>query len=96
MDMKEWNIQALRVQERKYIPVVLTKDEVKQIISRVDGVYQLILKLMYGCGLCMCEVLNIHIKDIDFEFDKVYICDSKSLKDRTVPLPVSIKDELMM
>jgi len=96
VDMKEWNIQALRAQERKHIPVVLTKDEVKQIISGVDGIYQLILKLMYGCGLRMSEVLNIRVKDIDFGFDKVYIWDSKSLKDRTIPLPVSIKSELRM
>ena len=93
-DMKDWNVQALRAQERKHIPVVLTKDEVKQVIERMDGVYQLIVKLMYGCGLRMSEVLNIRVKDIDFGFDKVYIWDSKSLKDRTVPLPLSVKDEL--
>ena len=42
----------------------------------------------------MSEVQNIRIKDIDFGFDKIYIWDSKSLKDRTVPLPLKIKDEL--
>ena len=51
-------------------------------------------KLMYGCGLRMSEVLNIRIKDIDFGYDKVYIWDSKSQKDRTIPLPLKIKDEL--
>jgi len=49
---------------------------------------------MYGCGLRMSEALNIRIKDIDFGFDKVYIWDSKSLKDRTVPLPQAIKQRL--
>jgi len=96
VDMKEWNIQALRAQERKHIPVVLTKQEVKQIINEIDGLYQVIVKLMYGCGLRMSEVLNIRVKDIDFGFDKVYIWDSKSLKDRTLPLPLSIKDELLL
>ena len=96
VDMKEWNIQALRAQERKHIPVVLTKLEVKQIISEIDGLYQVIVKLMYGCGLRMSEVLNIRVKDIDFGFDKVYIWDSKSIKDRTLPLPLSIKDELLL
>ena len=52
------------------------------------------VNLMYGYGLRMSEVQNIRIKDIDFGFDKVYIWDSKSLKDRTVPLPLKIKDEL--
>ena len=94
MDMKDWNIQALRAKERKHIPVVLTKHEVNEILERMSGIYQLIVKLMYGCGLRMNEVLNIRVKDIDYGFDKVYIWDSKSLKDRTVPLPLSIKNEL--
>ncbi len=96
IDLKNENIQALRAKERKHIPVVLSKDEVKLIISNIQGLYQLMVKLMYGCGLRMKELLNLRIKDIDFSYDKVYIWDSKSLKDRTVPLPLSIKDELKL
>ena len=66
LDMSGWNIQALRAQERKHIPVVLTKDEVKNVISNLSGIYKLVVSLMYGCGLRMSEVLNIRIKDIDF------------------------------
>lgn len=94
VDISTWNIQALRAQERKHIPVVLTIDEVKKVIFNMKGIYQLMVKLMYGCGLRMSEVQNIRIKDIDFGFDKIYIWDSKSLKDRTLPLPHKIKDEL--
>ena len=88
IDTSEWNIQALRAQERKHIPVVLSKDEVHKVLQNLNGIYKLIVTLMYGCGLRMNEVLNLRIKDIDFGFDKVYIWDSKSLKDRTVPLPL--------
>ena len=95
VDMSSWNIQALRAKERKHIPVVLTKNEVMQIINEMSGVYKLMTQLMYGCGLRMKEVLNIRIKDIDFGFDKVYIWDSKSLKDRTIPLPLTLKKELL-
>jgi integron integrase len=94
VDISAWNIQALRAQERKHIPAVLTIDEVKKVILNMRGTYQLMVKLMYGCGLRMSEVQNIRIKDIDFGFDKIYIWDSKSLKDRTLPLPHKIKDEL--
>ncbi len=94
ISLKDQNIQALRAQERKHIPVVLTIDEVKSIILNMSGIYQLMVKLMYGCGLRMKEVQNIRIKDIDFGFDKIYIWDSKSLKDRTLPLPLKIKEEL--
>ncbi len=92
--LKDENIQALRAQERKHIPVVMTKGEVKKVIANLTGTYQLIVYLMYGCGLRMNEALNIRIKDVDFGFDKVYIWDSKSLKDRTVPLPQAIKQRL--
>ncbi|BFU78870.1 integron integrase [Arcobacter sp. 15-2] len=94
ISLKNENIQALRAQERKHIPVVLTIDEVRNIIVNMKGIYQLIVKIMYGCGLRMKEVQNIRIKDIDFGFDKIYIWDSKSLKDRTLPLPLKIKEEL--
>ena len=96
IDSTKWNIQALRAQERKHIPVVLTKDEVKEVLQNLSGIYKLIVMLMYGCGLRMSEVLNIRLKDIDFGFDKLYIWDSKSLKDRTIPLPIKLKDELQV
>jgi len=96
IDISEWNIQALRAQERKHIPVVLTKDEVKLVLGNLNGIYKLVITLMYGCGLRMNEVLNIRVKDIDFGFDKLYIWDSKSLKDRTIPLPLTLKDELQV
>jgi len=96
VDTTEWNIQALRAQERKHIPVVLTKEEVAQVLQNLTGIYKLIVTLMYGCGLRMSEALNIRLKDIDFGFDKLYIWDSKSLKDRTLPLPLKLKDELQV
>jgi len=94
IDMSEWNIQALRAQERKRIPVVLTKDEVKLVIENLKGIYKLITMLMYGCGLRMNEVIRLRVKDIDFGFDKVCIWDSKSLQDRVVPLPLKIKQKI--
>ncbi len=96
ISLKNENIQALRAQQKKHIPVVLTLEEAREIILNVNGIYQIMLKLMYGCGLRMNELLNLRIKDIDFGYDKVYIWDSKSQKDRTVPLPTSIKNELQI
>ncbi len=96
IDMSEWNIQSLRAQERKRIPVVLTREEVQKIILNTSGIYNLIISLMYGCGLRMNEVLNLRIKDLDFRYDKVYIWDSKSLSDRTLPLPAKLKQRLQV
>ena len=96
VDMSKENIQSLRAKERKHIPVVLTKEEVMEVIGNVKGIYNLMAMLMYGCGLRMSEVLNLRIKDIDMGFDKVYIWDSKSLKDRIIPLPMKLKNRLLV
>jgi len=95
IDMSEWNIQALRAQERKHIPIVLTKDEVQKVLQNIPMEYSLVVHLMYGCGLRMNEALSLRIKDIDFGFDKIHIWDSKSLKDRTIPLPQKLKQQLV-
>ena len=95
IDMKSQNVQALRAQERKHIPVVLTAAEVASVLTQLSGVYELIVSLMYGCGLRMQEALNLRVKDIDFGFDKVYIYNSKSMQDRTLPLPAKLKERLM-
>jgi len=95
VDMSEWNIQALRARERKHIPVVLTKKEVKNVLQNIPMEYSLLVYLMYGCGLRMNEALSLRIKDIDFGFNKIYIWDSKSLKDRTIPLPLKLQQQLL-
>ncbi len=96
IDMSDWNIQALRAQERKHIPAVLTREEVTNVIENIKGIYNLVVSLMYGCGLRMNEVLNLRLKDIDFGFDKIYVWNSKSLKDRSIPLPIKLKQKLIM
>jgi site-specific recombinase XerD len=58
IDLSDQNIQALRAQERKHISQVLTKEEVQQVIEHLDGIYQLIVMVMYGCGLRMSEALQ--------------------------------------
>ncbi len=93
VDISKWNIQAFRSQERKHILVVLTKDEVKKVLQNIPMDYSVIVYLMYGCGLRMNEALNLRVKDIDFGYEKIYIWDSKSLTDRTIPLPKKLKEQ---
>jgi site-specific recombinase XerD len=51
IDVSEWNIQALRAQERKHIPVVLTKDEVKSVLQNIPMEYSLLVHLMRPKGI---------------------------------------------
>ena len=94
IDTTSWNIQAYRAKERKRIPVVLSIDEIKCVLTNITGINHIIVSLLYGCGLRVKEALRLRVKDIDFEYDNIYIYDSKSLKDRVVPLPLKIKTQL--
>ena len=73
----------------------LSIDEVKCVLTNITGINHIIIvSLLYGCGLRVKEALRLRLKDIDFEYDNIYIYDSKSLKDRVVPLPLKIKSQL--
>ncbi len=39
--------------------------EVKTLLAGVKGDAGLAVKLLYGCGLCVAEVLALRIKDVD-------------------------------
>ncbi|MCF6288928.1 MAG: integron integrase [Proteobacteria bacterium] len=82
------NINALRAKQRFHLPTVLSKKEVKLIIDCMDSsLYRLILETIYGCGLRLSEALNLRIKNVDFDYNRLIIWDTKSLQDRSLPLP---------
>ena len=84
----------VRAKRKPYIPVVLSRTEVDQIIECIDGPYRLIVKLMYGCGLRISECISLRVNNFNFDMMVLTVHDGKGKKDRTVPLPESIKDEL--
>ncbi len=92
LSLENQNINALRAKQRIHLPIVLSAEEVNLVISSMpDNIYAWILKTIYGCGLRLKEVLNLRIKDIDFDYNRMVIWDSKSLSDRSLPLPKKMK-----
>ncbi len=94
VDVSSFNIQAFRAKERTRVPVVLSIEEVKKILTNITGVNGIIVSLLYGCGLRIKEALRLRVKDLDFEYDNIYIFESKSTRDRIVPLPLKLKEQL--
>ena len=94
IDISKFNIQAFRAKERTRVPVVLSVEEVQKILLNITGINNIIVSLLYGCGLRIKEALRLRIKDVDFEYNNIYIFDSKSTKDRILPLPLKLKDLL--
>ncbi len=83
-------IDAVRAKRPKYLPVVLTQEEVKTLLAGVKGAAGLAVKLLYGCGLRVAEVLALRIKDVDTGGGKIDVRGGKGDKNRVVTLPKSL------
>ena len=94
IDTTHFNIQSYRAKERTKIPVVLSMKEVQQVLTNITGVNAIIVSLLYGCGLRIKEALRLRVKDVDLEYNNIYIYESKSTKDRVVPLPLKLVDAI--
>jgi integron integrase len=86
---------VVRAKRRPYIPVVLSRQEVDSVIRHLYPPYDLVAKLLYGCGLRLFECLNLRVQNFNFDAGMLTIHDGKGKKDRTVPLPQSILPELL-
>lgn len=49
---------VIRAKQRKYIPVVLSREEIDRILHHLPYPYDLVVKLLYGCGLRLLNVCN--------------------------------------
>lgn len=66
------------------IPSVLADE----ILKRPELPYDLVVKLLYGCGLRLFECLGLRVQCMNFDAGIVTVHDGKGQKDRTVPLPL--------
>lgn len=82
------------VKRIKHLPVVFSKDEAKKVISQLDGVIQLVIKMLYGTGMRLNEGLRLRIKDIDLEENQIIVRDGKGEKDRITILPEKLVEPL--
>lgn len=88
ISLENKNINALRAKQRVHLPTVLSSKEIKHLIVQFqDNIYKLITQTIYGCGLRISEAMNLRIKDLDFDYNRIIIWDSKSLDDRSLPMP---------
>ncbi len=73
------------------LPKMLSIKEIKRIFLVVDNKkHLLILKLCYGMGLRVSEVVNLKITDIDSSRMQVLVAGAKGKKDRYVNLPETV------
>ena len=85
---------VVRAKRLQRLPVVLTKDEVRNVIDHMTGLPRLMAILLYGGGLRLMECCRLRVKDIDFSRNEIVIRAGKGDKDRHTMLPAAIKEHL--
>ncbi|OGW28169.1 MAG: integrase [Nitrospirae bacterium GWC2_57_13] len=84
-----------RAKRSSYIPVVLTRQEVDAVLRHLAQPYDLVVKLLYGCGLRLFECLKLRVQNFNFDDGVLTVIEGKGKKARTVPIPQSIMQELL-
>lgn len=85
-----WMAELSRPQRKPRLPEVLTVDEVRRVLSLMDGEHALLARLLYGTGLRISEALQLRVKDVDFERQAIVVRAGKGGKDRVVMLPQAL------
>ena len=92
VENKSIDIESVhRPKRQKLLPNVLSKEEVKLILSMPSNIkHRAMLSLIYSCGLRRGELLNLKLTDIDSKRNLVIVRMAKGRKDRIVPLSEKI------
>jgi integrase len=75
-------------------PIVLTRDEVRAVLQRLDGVPRLMAYLLYGAGLRVLECVRLRVQDVDFARNQLVVRSGKGDRDRMTMLPAAVKTAL--
>ncbi len=86
--------EVIRARKPTRLPEVMTRDEVKAVLSQITGDKCLMASLMYGAGLRLMECLRLRVQDINFSRNEILVRDGKGAKDRITMLPESLKAQL--
>lgn len=88
---RDWpTLSLVRPQPEKKLPVVLSTDEVGQILANVRLLrHRVCLTTIYSCGLRLQEATHLKVRDIDGDRLQIHVRGGKGNKDRLVPLPES-------
>jgi len=85
---------VIRAKKPVRLPVVMSREEVRRVLSHLEDDKHLAAALMYGTGLRLSECLNLRVQDIDFDHSEILVRNGKGAKDRVTMLPFSLKEPL--
>ena len=89
-----WMTTLQRPTTPKRVPSVLSRSQVTQVLSQLDGEVGLVARLLYGTGMRLMEGLQLRVKDLQFDQNVIVVRQGKGSKDRLVMLPDSLTADL--
>jgi len=90
----DWLKDVIAAKQPQRMPTVLTVDEVRSLLSRMEGLPWLIASILYGSGLRVLEACRLRVLDVDFGARQIMVRNGKGAKDRVTMLPDALTDPL--
>jgi integron integrase len=85
-----WLGEIARPKRPRRLPVVLTRNEVRQVLAQIDGMADLMAQLLYGTGMRLMECVRLRVKDLDLVRGEIVVRQGKGGKDRVTMVPRSL------
>jgi integron integrase len=85
-----WLNNITRAESARRLPVVLTRNEVRSLLSQLEGTPWLVANFLYGSGLRLMEALRLRVKDLALERGELIVRDGKGGKDRVTMVPAAL------
>lgn len=79
----------------KKLPVFLTQEETRRLINSISNQkHRLMVELMYSAGLRVSELVNLKVKDLEFEGNYGWVRHGKGDKDRRFIIAETLRERL--
>jgi integrase/recombinase XerD len=89
--------------EHLYIPYIFSQEEITKLFDAADSLlvfgqtrslthiqFPLVLRILYGCGMRIGEILSLKANDVDLNNGVIFVRNAKGNKDRVVPMDHSL------
>ena len=90
----EWLNNFEHAKKPSRLPVVLTPEETRAVLNRLDETKWIMASLLYGAGLRLMECIRLRVKDIEFTRRQRVVREGKGAKDRITMLPDKVVEPL--
>lgn len=85
---------VVRAKRPVRLPVVLTRDEVRAVLDRLEGAPRLVALVLYGSGLRLLECARLRVQDVDLARKEILVRSGKGNRDRRTVLSDAAAREL--